>query len=121
MVERVARATDDTCEFLPHPLQARDARVDLVDLRGHPHAQCLGRLLRALRRAQVLVDLREREAERLRLLDRAQEANGVVVVAAVPARLALRLRQEPAALVIAERLDVDACACRDFADLTLRL
>ena len=117
VVERVASAADDARELLAHPLQAGDAQVDLVDLRGHANAQRLGRLARALRRAQVLVDLREREADRLRLLDRAQEADGLLVVAAMPARLARRLGQQSATLVVPERLDVHARAGGDLSDL----
>jgi hypothetical protein len=73
VVERAAGAADDPCQLLPHPPQRRDPIVDLVDLRGHPHAQRLRRCSRATCRAQVLGDLCQREADRLRLLDRAQE------------------------------------------------
>src|SRR5204862_7174882 len=65
---------------------------------------------------QVLLDLREREAEALRLLDRADEAHGLRVVGAVPARAAHRLGQEAPALVVAQRLDVDAGPLRHLAD-----
>ena len=65
---------------------------------------------------EVLADLREREADRLRLLDRAQEPNRLLVVAAVAARLPLGLREQAPALVVAERLDVHARPLRDLAD-----
>jgi len=42
VVERVARAPDDTRELVAHPPEARDPPVDLVDLRRHPDTQDLG-------------------------------------------------------------------------------
>jgi hypothetical protein len=71
MIERAAGAADDPCQFIPHAPQRRDARVDVVDLCRHPHAQRLRRPSRAACRAQVVGDLRQGEADRLRLLDRA--------------------------------------------------
>src|SRR5439155_11363819 len=86
------------------------------DLRGHANAK--GRRSRrppARSDTQVLLDLCEREAETLGLLDRAHEANRLLVVAAVAARRARRLRQKAAALVVPERLDVHPCPFGDFA------
>ena len=104
VVERGARAADDLREALADAPQARDLAVDLVDLRGEPDAERLvGRPLDA----QELLDLGEREAEPLRLLDRADEAHRLVVVGAVPGGRAVGLGQEAAPLVVAERLDVD--------------
>jgi hypothetical protein len=51
----------------------------------------------ALRDTQLLLDLGEREADRLGVLDRAEEANRLLVVAAVPARRPRRLREQAAA------------------------
>src|SRR6266542_857870 len=75
VVERVTGAADDARELFSHPPQTGDPRIDLVDLRRHPHAQLLRWRPRTARGAQVLRDLREREADLLRLLDRTQEAN----------------------------------------------
>jgi hypothetical protein len=99
-----------------HPAEPGDPPVDLVDLRRHPDAQSLRRRPRPPRRTQVLRDLREREADGLRVLDRAQEPDGLLVVAPVAARMAVGRRQEPAPLVVADPLDVDARALRDLAD-----
>jgi hypothetical protein len=71
VIERAAGAADDPCQFIPHAPQRRDPRVDLVDLCRHPHAQRLRRRSRAACRTQVLGDLCQCEADRLRLLDRA--------------------------------------------------
>src|SRR5204863_7769160 len=106
-VERVARTAQHATEFVPHPAQARDLRVDLVDLRRNadPHRV---RRTPAVDQPQVLLDLRQREAEALRLLDRADEPYGLLVVRAVSGGRARRLGQEPAPLVVAQRLDIDA-------------
>ena len=58
--------------------------------------------------AQVLLDLGQGEADRLRLLDGAEEAHRVLVVVPVPARRAGRLGQQSAALVVAQGRGVDA-------------
>jgi hypothetical protein len=50
------------------------------------------------------------------LLDRAKEAHRLLVVATVPARRAIRRRQQSPPLVVAQRLDVHSCAFRDLAD-----
>jgi hypothetical protein len=57
VVQGVARTADDACELLPHPPQARDPGVDLVDLRRHPDAQRLGRAAGPPRCPEVLADL----------------------------------------------------------------
>ena len=116
VVERGAGAADDARELIAHTPQRRDPRVDLVDLRRHSHPQRLRRRSRAACRAQILGDLRQREADGLRLLDRAEEANRLLVVAAVPARRAIRRRQQAPPLVVAQRLDVYSCAFRDLAN-----
>ena len=58
--------------------------------------------------AQVVLDFGQREAERLGVLDRAEETDRVLVVTPVPARRPGGLGQQAAALVVAQRLDVDA-------------
>jgi hypothetical protein len=116
MVERLARTADDARQLLSHPPQTGDARIDLVDLRRHPHPQRLRRGSRPPRRTQVLGDLRQREADRLRLLDRPQEPHRLLVVRALSARLAIRLRQQASTLVIPERLDVHSSAHGNLAD-----
>ena len=110
VVERVARTADDARELLPHASKPGDPAVDLVDLRRHAHPQGLRRRSRSPHRLEDVRDLAQREAERLSLLDRPQETDRLLVVAAVAAGLTIRLRQESAALVVTERLDVDACA-----------
>jgi hypothetical protein len=85
VVERLARAPDDPGEFIAHPPQRRDAHVNLVDLHSHPRPHSLrGRHAPALHDAEVLLDLRKREPDRLRLLDRTQKAHRLLVVTAVP-------------------------------------
>ena len=115
-------------ERLPHlvqrPHEARaprpqrgDRGVDVLELAYEPLACRLGCGARiAAGQPQVLLDLGEREAEALRLLHRPDEPDRVGVVLPVPALAARRLRQEPAALVVAQRLDVDARALCDLAD-----
>src|SRR5207244_8490381 len=105
--QRLARAADDPRELIPHPAQAGDAGVDLVDLRRRPGPQ-RRRGGTAAGDAQVLLDLGQGEADRLRLLDGAQEAHRVLVVVAVPAGLAGRRGQQATALVVAEGRGVDA-------------
>ena len=115
VVERVALAADDARQLLPHPPQPGDAGVDFVDLRRHSHAQRLGRFP-AVATLQVLADLGEREADRLCLLDRAQEPHRLRVVAAMAARVPRGRGQQASALEAAERLEVHARACCDLAD-----
>ena len=66
--------------------------------------------------AQELLDLGEREAEPLRLLDRAHEAHRLVVVGAVPGWRSVGLGEQAAALVVAERLDVHPGPGGGFSD-----
>ena len=114
-VERVAGAPEHARKLVADAVQARELRVDLVDLLGQPHADRLVRAA-AAGEARVLGDLVEREAEALRLLDRLDEADGLLVVGAVAVRRSSGLGQETAALVVAERLDVHSRASRDLAD-----
>ena len=117
VVERIARTADDARELLPHASKPGDPAVDLVDLRRHAHPQGLRRSSRPPHRLEDVGDLAQREAERLSLLDRPQETDRLLVVAAVAARLTIRLRQEAAALVVTERFAVDACAGSGLSDL----
>ena len=73
---------------------------------GHPAA---------LHHGEVVLDLGQAEPGFLRLLDRAQEPHRVLVVPAVPARRPLRPGQQTAALVVAQRLDVDTRSPRHLA------
>src|SRR5262249_40114752 len=109
-------APDHACELAANGAQAGQLAVDLVDLGGQPHAHRLRSGPGMACDAQVLLDLGEGESEALRLLDRSHEANGVVVIAAVAGGAASGLRQEAAALVVAERLDVDSRAGCHLAD-----
>src|SRR5581483_2944096 len=78
-VEGIAGAADDPGEIVAHAPQARDPRVDLVDLRGSANAELLRRRDPAAPRdADVFLDLGEREAQLLRLLHRAHEADGLL-------------------------------------------
>src|SRR5262249_10347246 len=76
-------------------------------LRGRARAAC---------RAQVLGDLGEREADGLRLLDRAEEAHRLLVVAAVPAPRAVRRREQSPPPLVAQRLGGLAPPLRHLAD-----
>jgi len=106
VVQRLARAADDPGELVAHPPQPRDAGVDLVDLGRGPGPQGRGGGA-APGDAQVLLDLGQGEADRLRLLDGAKEAHRVLVVVPVPARRAGRLGQQATALVVAQGRGVD--------------
>jgi hypothetical protein len=64
----------------------------------------------------VLLDLGEGEAEPLRLPDCLDEAHGLLVVVAVAVGATSRLHEQPAPLVVAERLDVHPGAARDLSD-----
>src|SRR5206468_10490626 len=55
---------------------------------------------------EQLLDLLQREAELLGVLDEAEARHRVVGVLAIPGRSAARSREEATALVIADRLDV---------------
>ena len=87
VVQRLARAADDPRKLVAHPPQPGDAGVDLVDLRRGPGPQ-RRRGRPAPGDAQVLLDLGQGEADRLRLLYGAEEAHRVLVVVPVPARRA---------------------------------
>jgi hypothetical protein len=121
VIERVAGAAEDACELGAHPAQGCDAQVDLVDLRGHANAQRLRRRARSSPGPQDVGDLGEREADRLGLLDRAQQPNGLLAVAALAARLAVRRRQQAAPLVVAQVSTFTPARCATSPTLTRRL
>ena len=101
MVQRLAGAADDPGELVAHATQPGHPCVDLVDLLGEPRSQRLGRERPAPPHdAEVVLDFRQREAERLGVLDGTEETDRVLVVAPVPARRAGRLGQQAAALVV---------------------
>src|SRR5207248_4960567 len=92
-----------------HRSERGHLRVDRVELSGQASARSRrggGRI--AACQAEVLADLRQREAEALRLLEGAHEPNGVGPVLPLTAWAARRLRKETAPLVVAQRLDVHA-------------
>ena len=116
VIERGTAAADDTPELIAHAPQRRDASVDLVDLLCHPRPQRLRRRTGAASHTHVLRDLGQREPDRLRVLDLAHEPNGLLVIAAMPARRPLRRRQQPPPLVVTQRLDVHPRPLRDLTD-----
>ena len=65
--------------------------------------------------AQVVLDFGQREAERLGVLDGAEETDRVLVVAPVPPRHPGGHREQAAPLVVPEGLDVDACPPGGFS------
>jgi hypothetical protein len=94
VIQRVAGAPGDPGEFVAYPAQPGDARVNLADLHRRPHPQGLrGRYPAAPDHLEVVLDLGQGEPGRLRLLDRAQEPDRFLVIAAVPARHPNRLGQ----------------------------
>jgi hypothetical protein len=115
VVERVAGAAEHPRELVPDALQARELRVQLVDLLREPDPN---RLLAAAAagEARVLLDLGQREPEALRLLHGLDEAHRLLVVLAVPVRAARRLLEQPATLVVAKGLDVHSRPPCKFAD-----
>src|SRR4051812_49949896 len=82
MVKRVARAANDPRQLLPHPPQARDPAVDLVELLRDARANRFVRPA-AARQPGVLGDLLEREPEPLCLFHGLDEADGLLVIVAV--------------------------------------
>ena len=91
MVQGFAGAADDPRKFPAHAPEPGDPGVDLVDLRGEPGPQGLGRGHPAAQYdAQVVLDFGQGEAERLGVLDRTEETDRVLVVTPVPARRAGR-------------------------------
>ena len=116
VVEGVARAADHAASS--SRIRRRPAMPVSISSISRPSGRAAS--LRASRIGappEVFADLGQGEADGLRLLDRTEEPHGVLVVAAVAAGLPVRGRQEPAALVEAERLDVHPRAPRDLADL----
>src|SRR5690606_16552654 len=84
-----------------------DLRVDLGELRLRTLLQSGDRAAVAVATGlQQLGDLVQRETQTLCCLDHAQRCHRVVAVQAVPARRTNRLRQQAAALVVAQSLDV---------------
>jgi len=65
--------------------------------------------------AQVVLDFGQREAERLGVLDGAEETDRVLVIAPVPARHPGGLGQQAAPLVVPQGLDADACPPSGFS------
>src|SRR5206468_11007607 len=117
VVEAHATAADQRRERRAHAAQARELLVDLVELLGRTHAQSLRHCgLAAAGDAEQVLDLGQREAEALRRPDRAHETHVLVSVAAVSTLAAGRLADQPSAFVVADGLDVDACARRQLSD-----
>ena len=105
---------DERAERSLHRSQVPDLLLDVFDLRlrGSPDlgASCI---LVASKPEQVL-DLCQRKAELLRALDEADQLDGVRRILAVARSAPLGLLEQPSALVVAERLHVDAGLGGDF-------
>ena len=100
------------------PASAAGPRCGCRSRRSSRPSGCAGsrRALGSARRTEVFADLGQGEADGLCLLDGPEEPHRVLVVAPVAAGLPVGRRQEPAALVVAERLHVHPRAPRELAD-----
>src|SRR5581483_4349609 len=86
----------------------RDARVDVSDLLLGDPADLLPLGGTDTAQCDQLFDFVERKSEVLRPFDEPDELNGISRILAVAGAATRRSRQEPSALVVPERLGVDA-------------
>jgi hypothetical protein len=117
----VAHAASST--LLDHPLELgleyREAGEPLFDLRELAPRELIdgiARLLRTIRQAEQLADRLEREAELAAVPDEGQAVGVPLVVTALVASRARRLRHEPDLLVVADRLHLAASCPRKVAN-----
>src|SRR5579885_1960572 len=103
-------------EGLPHRAQPLDLLLDVGELRGGAVAHVAAGAAGVDAEREQLLDFGEREAERLRVLDEPDDAHRLGLVAAVPVHLACRRAKESPALVVPDRLDVDARGTGELAD-----
>src|SRR3989442_10822555 len=98
-----------------HSAQGAELLVDVRDLRlrAAPHVGAGGARIES--EGEQRLDLLQREPERLRLLDEAEPAHCAGVEGPVASERARRLRQEPAPLVVPNRLQVHAAPVRELA------
>src|SRR6185436_2461917 len=117
-VERLARmaGVHQRLQRALHPFELADLAFDLGHLLLGDGAD-LSAVARGLApQPQQLLDFVEREAEILRALDEADDAHRFVGKLAVAGGAPRRLRQQPAPLVIPQRLDVHARLLRRLAN-----
>ena len=99
-----------------HPLEVTDPLLNDLDLlSGLPLDGIAGGAVPDAE-AQQLVDLTQREAQLLGVLDEAQARYRVVRVLAIAGRGALRSRKETPPLVVADRVDGDVALRRELLD-----
>src|SRR5207244_12067959 len=117
VVQGIAGATDHAREVGPDAPEARDLRVDLVDLPREADAHRLGGPAgRPRPEMEVFLDLRQREPEALCLLHGPDEPHGVVPVRPVAGGVTRGVGKESPALVVAQGLHVHPGPPGDLAD-----
>src|SRR5256885_351256 len=111
---RLAARLDQLAELAAHPVQLRPARVE----HGGFLLRDVARLARVLASGQLhqRLDLLQREAELLRSPDEGQLAHDVRGITPMAAERLAWLVDESAALVVPDRLDVDARRLGEPAD-----
>ena len=99
-----------------HPIELVDLLIDLADLfvRDRANAAAVAPGLAA--QLQQFLHFVEREPQVLGALDEANDPHGLVGELAVAGGAARRLREQPAAFVVAQRLDVHPRLFRRFTD-----
>ena len=99
-----------------HCLQPSDFAFNGAHFRLGRGANLSAPAVPGIAQPQQLLDLIKREAQILSAFDEADEPNGIGRVLAIARRRPLRRLQQPAPLVIAQRLNVTAGRCRHFTD-----
>jgi hypothetical protein len=99
---------DQTLQRGPHCVQALHSAFEVKDflLGEFLHRLAVGGA--TLREVEQHFDLSEGETDLLGSFDEPKNGDAVGSIGAVPGVLARRFREQPSALVVAERLDVDA-------------
>src|SRR5262245_60457707 len=77
---------------------------------------CLARTILLIREIKQVTDLIQRESEVPSSADEAQPREMPTIKGAIIAGRAIRQRQKPDPLIVADSLDVRACPPREFAD-----
>lgn len=114
--EIVAAHSGSGLEGFPDDGQTRDLRVDLVEFGGEVRLKTgPGCPMFSPHHFEEVADLGQGETETLRGLDHPQRGDSGVGVGPVTTQRPIRLRQQAAAFVVLQRLEVDAGRLGDLA------